>query len=218
MTVNLTAVRKASGWLEPDACARLRALAAEVPADQCAVEIGAYRGKSTGWLALGSSEGNGAPVFSVDTWTTRGIDTWPEDHPSYVDKYADPQVRADYDQHIEAIGAGDIVTPICGWSTDVAKTWKRDGRPKVALLFHDGSHYHDDVVADLRAWLPLMAETATVILHDACNPTCGVLSAAEEVFKTRRKWDWAGRELAPWIHDGADTLKRGTLTVRTKAK
>jgi hypothetical protein len=215
---NLAAVKRASGWLEPDACQRLRTLAAEVPAELAIVEIGGYRGKSTGWLGLGTSEGGSAPVFTVDTWDTRGIETWPKDHPDYVNKYADPQVRADYDNHLQSAGLGDIVTPIVGWSTEVAKTWKKDGRPKVGLLFHDGSHYHDDVVADLKAWLPLTAETATVVLHDACNPTCGVLSAAEEVFKTRRKWDWAGRELVPWVHNGADTLKRGTLTVRTKAK
>jgi predicted O-methyltransferase YrrM len=215
---NLAAIKRASGWLEPGACQRLHDLAAEVPADQAIVEIGGYRGKSTGWLALGSSEGNGAPVFTVDTWDTRSIDTWPEDHPAYVEKYADPQVRADYDAHLSAAGIDEIVTPIVGWSTDVAKAWKKDGHPKVGLLFHDGSHYHDDVVADLKAWLPLMAPDAVVILHDAGNPTTGVLSAADEVFKTRRKWDWAGRELAPWIHNGNDTLKRGTLTVRTKAK
>lgn len=215
---NIDVIRRQSGWLEPDACQRLRSLTADVPADEAIVEIGAYRGKSTGWLALGSSEGYGAPVFSIDTWDTRGLETWPEDHPGYIDKYADPQVRADYDAHLEAAGITDIVSPICGWSTDVAKTWKKDERPKVGLLWHDASHLHNEVVADLKAWLPLMASDAVVVLHDAGNPTCGVYSAAEEVFANRRKFDWAGRELAPWIHNGTDTLKRGTLTVRTKAK
>lgn len=214
---NLSAIRRQPGWLEPDACQRLRKLAGRVEAPHAIVEIGAYRGKSTGWLALGSHEGNGAPVFTVDTWDTRPVETWPEGHPSYIDKYAQPEVRQAYDGHLHAAGITDIVTPICGWSTDVAETWRIDGRPKVALLFHDGSHYHDDVVADLKAWLPLMAEHATVILHDATNPTCGVLSAAEEVFKPLDEWDWPGRELAPWIHGGKDTHRRGTLTVRTKA-
>lgn len=216
MSLNLDAIRKQPGWLEPEACQLLRQLASEVPADQVVVEIGAYRGKSTGWLALGSSEGNQAPVVSVDTWDTRGIDTWPQDHPGYVDKYPDPQVRADYDTHLQRAGITELVEAICGWSTDVAKAWKKDERPKVGLLFHDGSHYHDDVLADLKAWIPLMASNAVVVLHDATNPTCGVYTAAEEAFKTRRKFDWAGRTITPWLVNGKDTGRRGTLVIRSK--
>ena len=216
MTIDINIVKRASGWLEPDACERLRAAARNAPADTAVVEIGAYRGKSTGWLALGSSEGNGAPVFTIDTWDTRGIETWPEDHPGYIDKYPDPQVRVDYENHLDRIGARDVVTPICGWSTDVAKTWKKDHGLKVSVLFVDGSHYYDDVVADLKAWLPHTAPQAVVILHDATAVHCDVMAAAESVFTTRRKWDWAGREIVPWMKDGKDTGRRGTLTVRTK--
>lgn len=214
MSLDIAAIRRQPGWLEPDACDRLRTAAALVPTEHAIVEIGGYRGRSTGHLALGSHEGNQAPIYTIDTWDTRPVTTWPKDHPGYIDKYADPDVRADYDNHLTAAGITHLVTPICGWSTDVAHNWTG---PHIGLLFHDGSHYHDDVIADLQAWLPLMAEHATLILHDAGNPTCGVLTAAETVIPDHPNWDWAGRELAPWFHKGADTRRRGTLTVRTKA-
>jgi len=217
MTIDINVVKRASGWLEPDACERLRAAARNAPADTAVVEIGAYRGKSTGWLALGSSEGNRAPVFTVDCWDLRPADDWPADAPAYVQRYSDPSVEGDYRAHLDALEAREIVTPIKGFSQDVAKSWKKDGLPKVSVLFVDGSHFYDDVLADLRAWAPLLAPEAVIIMHDATATNCDVMRAAEDFFKTRqRRFDWQGREIVPWMKDGKDTQRRGTLTVRTK--
>ena len=217
MTIDINIVKRASGWLEPDACERLRAAAAAASADTAVLEIGAYRGKSTGWLALGSSEGNGAPVYTIDCWDLLPAESWPEGTPSYVQRYSDPGVERDYLDHLEALDAHGIVTPIKGFSQDVAKTWKKDGRPKVGVLFVDGSHLYDDVLADLRAWAPLLAPDAVIIMHDATATNCDVMRAAEDFFKTRqRRFDWQGREIVPWMKDGKDTGRRGTLTVRTK--
>ena len=114
----------------------------------------------------------------------------------------------------DVTGIRPLVTTIKGFSLDVAKTWKADGHPKVALLWHDAAHHHDEVLADLRAWLPLMADDAVVVLHDAGNPNYGVVSAATEAFKRRTaKWDWSGRSIDLWPKQPD---RRGTLTVRTK--
>lgn len=216
MTLNLEAIQSqkiALGFVEVPACQRLRDLAAEVPADQAIVELGAYKGRSTGWLALGASEGNGAHVYSVDCWDERPADDWPDDSPAYVKAYSLPETEAYYQNHLDVTGIRPHVTTIKGFSLDVAKAWKADGRPKIGLLWHDGAHHHEEVLADLRAWLPLMAKDAVVVLHDAGNPNYGVVSAAEEAFKRRTTWDWAGRQIDLWPKQ---PTKRGTLTVRTK--
>src|SRR5690606_15270126 len=64
----ITDQKIAVGLVENPCCFRLREYAAKVPADQAIVELGAFKGRTTGWLALGASEGNGAVVHSVDPW------------------------------------------------------------------------------------------------------------------------------------------------------
>lgn len=217
MTLNLEAIQSqkiALGFVEVPACERLRALAAQVPADQCIVELGAYKGRSTGWLALGASEGNGAPIVSIDCWDLRPPEDWPEASPAYTQAYSDPATEQAYWDHIERTGIDPFVETIKGFSVETAKDWKQLGHPKIGLLWHDAAHHHEEVLADLKAWLPHMAKHAVVVLHDAGNPNYGVVSAAEEAFKRRTSWDWAGRQIDLWPKQ---PTKRGTLTVRTKS-
>lgn len=220
----ITSQKIALGFVEVPACWRLRDLAQQVPADQAIVELGAYKGRSTGWLALGSSEGNSAPIYSIDCWDLRPASDWPEGSPTYTQAYSDPDTEAFYRNHLKVTGVDQLetadgaplVTTIKDFSVDIAKNWKSDtAGKKIGLLWHDAAHHHDEVLADLKAWLPLMAPEAVVVLHDAGNPNYGVVSAAEEAFKRRTKWDWAGRQIDLWPKQ---PTRRGTLTVRTKAK
>lgn len=216
MTLDIARIRdqKATpGYVEIPACERLRALAAEVSADQAIVELGAFGGRSTSWLGLGVSEGNGAPIFSIDCWDLRQPVDWPSNAPGYVKRYSEPEVEAAYHAHLEATGVRPLVETIKGFSLEVAKAWKSEGRPKIGMLWHDAAHEYDEVVADLRAWLPLMAKDAVVVLHDAGNPRYGVYEAAREVFGRRKTWDWAGHELQRWPKSPE---RRGIAIVRTK--
>lgn len=217
MSLNVEAITSqkiAVGYVETPACERLRDFAAQVPGDKAIVEIGAYRGRSTGWLTLGATSGHSAPIFSVDTWDTRPLETWPDDRPGYIRNYPLSETREAYERHLDVTGIREHVTPICGWSTEVAKAWRSDGRPSVGLLFHDAAHHYEEVVADLKAWLPLMARNSVVTLHDAGNPNYGVYEAAAEVFGKRKTWDWDGRELQRWPKS---PKRRGLLIVRSKA-
>jgi hypothetical protein len=217
MTLNLEAIQSqkiALGFVEVPACERLRALAAQVPADQAIVELGAYKGRSTGWLALGASEGNGARIVSIDCWDLRPAEDWPAGSPAYTQAYSDPATEAAYQAHLDLTGIRPQVTTVKGFGLDFAKDWKSEGLPKVGLLWHDAAHHYDEVLADLKAWIPLMANDAVIVLHDAGNPNYGVVSAAEAAFKSRKRWDWAGRQIDLWPKQ---PTKRGTLTVRTKA-
>lgn len=217
MTLDVKAIKRqkiALGMVENPACWRLRDLASEVRADHAIVELGAFKGRSTGWLALGATNGNGAHVYSIDPWDDRSATDWPAGTPEYVEQYSLPETQQAYEAHLDRTGIRPYVTPVKGFSLDVAKAWKKDGRPKIGLLWHDAAHHYEEVLADLRAWLPLMAPNAVVVLHDAGNPDYGVVSAAEDAFKRRSgKWDWAGREIQLWPKS---PQRRGILIVRTK--
>lgn len=148
----------------------LRKRAAAVPADQAIVEIGAYKGRSMCWLALGSSEGNSAQVYSVDLW---------EEGPGYAltrqgrripRPYAEGATRRAYETARRAHGHG-LVTPLKGNSPTIAEAFTEP----VGMLFVDGDHTEAGVTADLLAWMPKLAPGGIIAFHDMNAP--GVLNA-----------------------------------------
>jgi hypothetical protein len=194
---------RAPGLVERAACARLRALAAAVPAGEAIVELGAYRGRATGWLLLGAQEGHGAHVTSVDPWEQRaGQD--------YEGRIAGVEsARPGFEEYTRRIGAtGERLTVRQGYAADVGRSWSG---PPVGLLWHDAGHGAEEVAADLAVWLPHMAPGAVVALHDAGNPLWGVTEGARRVLVDAPGWDWGGRELTLWARRPE---RRGLLLVR----
>jgi hypothetical protein len=215
LTINERAVtdqKIAVGAVENPACWRLREFAKAVPADLAIVELGAYRGRTAGWLALGASEGAGARVYSVDPWDDKPADSWPEGYADrrVKDEYGSTDTRLAYLAHLDECGISELVTPIQGFGHEIGKTW--DG-PKVGLLWHDAEHHAEAVTRDLRAWLPHMADDSVIVLHDAGDPRFGVNQGAKAALSRLKAWDWAGRELQLWPKQPD---KRGILIVRKR--
>lgn len=214
--------KQAPGLIENPCRDALVDLAAQVPADQAIVELGSFMGRSTGHLALGSSRGNGAPVHAFDPWEAGDLPDGYEAHAPSVADYVRSVTREAFEAHMAATGASEYVTAHQMTGIDGAKAWSG---PKVGLLFHDALHRLEDVRDDLKAWLPKMAASAVVVLHDVGDPDFEVLAGAEAAFtrtKTLRdKWDWEGREIRLWQkpdgQGGWRTLaKRGFAIIRTR--
>jgi predicted O-methyltransferase YrrM len=127
--------------------------AAALPAGFVALEIGSYLGASTAFLAYAALTKNGM-VHAVDTWGNDAMghegerDTWREFH-------ANTQSFAAY------------ITTHRGRSVDVAE---RVGRIPCDLLFIDGDHTRDAVIADLRKWLPSLKPGGVLAMHDFDHP------------------------------------------------
>src|SRR5690606_13242475 len=143
----ITNQKIAVGLVENPCCFRLREYAAQVPADQVIVELGAFKGRTTGWLALGASEGNGAEVISVDPWDDGVIPEGYADHAPSVAEYTASETRQAYEDHIDECGIRDLVWQLPTTAVEAAAEY--DG-PKVGLLWHDALHRREDVRADLR--------------------------------------------------------------------
>lgn len=160
----------------------LRELAREVPADQVIVELGAYQGRSTCYLATGSAGGNRAQVLSIDPWTT-GTVAGPKGRPVL---YLDPATEAAYHKHLAACGVADLVTPLRGFSQQVPLP----GQP-VGLLWIDGDHSYGAVKADIRRWTPLVAAGGHVVFDDYRRHSRGVDRAVREFARAAgKRWTW----------------------------
>jgi predicted O-methyltransferase YrrM len=175
------------GLTELAVCRQLRQLAALVPADQEIVELGAYAGRSTGWLLLGAQDGHGAHVTSVDPWDLRT-----DGYDRYSARYA--LAGKLYREHMVRIGASDrTLATRQGKATEVAADWYGP----VGLLWHDAEHSAVAVARDLRAWLPHMAARSTIVLHDVALTRLGVLDGARQVLDAA-DWDWPGLVTLTW--------------------
>jgi predicted O-methyltransferase YrrM len=154
-----------AGQIWPEEGRVLRAGAALVTSDRLIVDLGAGRGKSACYLSVGSWEGSGARVLSIDLWGS---------HADSAAARRGDLGRRMFDLQIRLEGVPSLITAIRG-RTDVVPPL---GGRLVGLLFVDAGHSADAVRADLRAWLPRLAPGAIVMLHDWDGEFPGVQEAA----------------------------------------
>src|SRR5690606_255708 len=115
-------------------CRLLSDLARLVPAGQSIVEIGVYKGRTLAHLADGARKGHGALVYGVDVFD---LPVPPPGRHRVSDIHAREALRS--------TGLEDRVTIVKASSADAAAAF--DG-PPVGLLFLDGGHTREAVLAD----------------------------------------------------------------------
>lgn len=138
------------------------------------VEIGAYRGRSTLYLAAGiaagmvagaARHGTSPLLYSVDHH--RGSEEmqagWEHHDARLVDAESG---RMDslpsWRRSIEQAGAESMTVAVVGDSAAFAKDW---GRP-ISLVFLDGGHRDEVEWADYLSWSPHVAPGGFLVIHD----------------------------------------------------
>lgn len=157
------------GWLDRAETEKLYTLALDIPKKGVVVEIGSYHGKSTVVLALGARE-RGGTVYTIDPYEGmmdgREVTLHDRDHLRYA---------------LTEYGVLDNTTIITRFSQAVAEVWK----DPIDLIFIDGSHFYEDVLADLWAWSPHVK--GKIACHDHNTNWPGVLMAVAE-FVSGGEW------------------------------
>lgn len=166
------------GLIPNDVGARLYDLAADVPAELAIVELGSYRGKSTCYLGAGARSGHGAHVFAVDPWNTAGNRTGRFG-------FADPQTFAAFNMQVATMDLRASVTALRGFSTDVARHWTKP----IGLLYVDGSHTYEDVLADVRAWGRFLVPGGVIAFDDYRTERNPGVARVVDAMKAGTDWD-----------------------------
>lgn len=122
------------------------------------VEIGSFKGRSTCCLAFGCL-GTRKHIFAIDTFAGNLFDAFME--------------------NVRRRGLGEYVTPVVGLSSEVAKKWDKP----VYMLFIDGSHEYEGVLADFHGFFPYVVPGGIVALHDVVETWPGPLRAWHNVIK-----------------------------------
>ncbi|WP_337995973.1 class I SAM-dependent methyltransferase [Oleispirillum naphthae] len=183
------------GYLSPRESATLFDLARTAPGDGAVVEVGAFLGRSSAYLAEGlKRRGGDEKVHSVDrfdldtsAWgslTPRGgfEPEWLTSGLSHFEIFEKGLQRAGLRDRVEAIPRA---------SEAAAAAW--NGGP-VRLLFIDAMHTFAALSADLRAWVPHLGETAIVCFHDvaAIDHWDGVTRVIESLVLTDARFRFLG--------------------------
>ena len=134
--------------------------ARRLPDDANIVEIGAFKGGSTCCFAFGCL-GTGKHVYSIDTFDGNDVDL---EHRDFFDEYW---------RNVRRFELADYVTPCRSLSSEVAEAWDRP----IDLLFVDGSHEDDDVVADFDGFFRHVTPGGIVAMHDVDDQWPGVEKA-----------------------------------------
>lgn len=159
------------GLITPRVGVELYELARAVPAGHAIVEIGSYRGASTCCLAAGARDGNQPEVHAVDPWD-------PVLSATLMRRFA-PATVAEFTAQLDRHGLCDLVTIHQARSVAAAAAY---GGATIGLLYVDGDHSHDAVLADVTAWLPHLSADAVIAFDDFATPfNPGVASAVAEL-------------------------------------
>ena len=146
--------KNVEGWLSLAACKTLynNSLNSKLPV----VEIGAFKGKSTCYLGLGSKNGNRVKVYSIDPHTgnpehkvrNNNNDIWTYDI---------------YCENLKKYDLQNIVQPILDYSYNAVSQFEDNS---LNFIFIDGEHSYEACKQDLLDWTPKIVSGGNIMLHD----------------------------------------------------
>ena len=177
----LEVARAAKGFMPDDEGIALNAAGRDAGSVGPLLEVGSYCGKSAVYLGAAARAGC-AVLFSVDHH--RGSEenqaAWEHHDPELVDAATGRMDTLPFFRRtIERAGLEDVVVAVVGDSPAIAAHW----RTPLGLVFVDGGHALDVVVADYEAWSPHVAAGGVLVFHDVFEDPRDGGQAPFEVWK-----------------------------------
>jgi MMP 1-O-methyltransferase len=177
----LEVARAAKGFMPDDEGLALHAAGRDGASVGPLLEVGSYCGKSAVYLGAAARAG-GTVLFSVDHH--RGSEEnqagWEHHDPEVVDPATGRMDTLPFFRRtIERAGLEDAVVAVVGDSPVIAANW----RTPLGLVFVDGGHALDVVLADYEAWSPQVAAGGVLVFHDVFEDPRDGGQAPFEVWK-----------------------------------
>ena len=173
--------RAAKGFMPDDEGLALNAAGRDAASVGPLLEVGSYCGKSAVYLGAAARAGRNL-LFSVGHH--RGSEEnqagWEHHDPEVVDPATGRMDTLPFFRRtIERAGLEDVVVAVVGDSPAIAAHW----RTPLGLVFVDGGHALDVVVADYEAWSPHVAAGGVLVFHDVFEDPRDGGQAPFEVWK-----------------------------------
>ncbi len=147
------------GMMPPEQLLTLYRLAVSWPVDGATVELGAWVGLTTSYLATACRVRGRGKVYAVDTFegTMEGDSVYPS-----ASRYGGRTLSA-FEAQIRRAGVEDQVEPLVGFTDAVGASY--DLEP-IRFLLIDADHSYEGVRRDFEVWSPHVAEGGLIVFHD----------------------------------------------------
>ena len=123
------------------------------------VEVGAWRGSSTGFMANAiKRSGKEIGFHAVDTW--RGSN---EEYHRHAVAQAGGDLFPEFWENMQRLEVQELVRPMQMHSVDAARHFERES---IDFCYIDASHDYQSVRNDIRAWLPKIKRKGVIAGHD----------------------------------------------------
>jgi predicted O-methyltransferase YrrM len=177
----LAVARAAKGFMPDDEGLALHEAGLKAAPVGPLLEVGSYCGKSAVYLGAAARAG-GTVLFSVDHHhgSEENQPGWEHHDPEVVDPATGRMDTLPFFRRtIEAADLEGTVVAVVGVSSTVARHWTMP----LGLLFVDGGHALDVVMADYQGWAPHVATDGLLVFHDVFEDPAEGGQAPYEVWK-----------------------------------
>lgn len=183
---NIENALKIDGWMQP---VELEWLATQAATRKVVIEVGSWMGRST--RAIADNLPEGGVVYAVDTWL--GSDE-PNHKRLLAGKPLSPEATKVgdnwlLDQFGNNMGEAHFAEPLyrvrCVQKTSVEAA--KYLHTLADMIFLDASHDYENVLADIKAWQPLLAPGGLMCGHDFGGSFNGVQNAVRVFYPKARK-------------------------------
>lgn len=149
----------AGDMMPPEQLLAIYELAVTWPVDGDVVELGAWTGLTTCYLAAACRARQNGHVYAVDTFkgSREALD-----HYRSVERFGGDTLSA-FQQRIAAAGVGGQVDVLVGLTSEMVHAYCGLA---IRVLFIDADHSYEGVRRDFELWSPLVAPGGLIIFHD----------------------------------------------------
>ena len=147
------------------------------------VEIGSLCGKSTCYLAAGSSH----TVYAIDLWETAEYQVAPRwQKLKGKTRRHKGDIYQEYLKNIKAIGVESGIVSIKASSFDIGKTWTEP----IGGLFIDGEHSYEACLNDYQNFAPYVVGGGWIAIHDYHKKHhAPIVRVVEEALRPSGEWE-----------------------------
>ena len=147
--------KKIEGWFGPNEGATIFKLICEIPTEFDVVELGAFMGLSTIYLAAAAKVSSRSKIITVDHFKGNS------EHLGLG--YTPQMIREGFFKNIKEVGFEDYIE-VMDMDTHEASQ-KYNGQ--IGILFIDAAHEYEFIRKDFNNWYPKVVNGGWIIIHDA---------------------------------------------------
>ncbi len=165
------------GWMSPGQEKCLFDLVSSLPNNARIIELGSFLGRSTVTMAF-ASRGTDRQIYAIDTFEGNK-----DDFKSGANKvhWQGNSFLGVFQHHVDRNGLTDLVTPLKGWTNEIAKHWST----QVDMIFIDAGHTYEAVKEDVELYYDHVKPGGIVALHDVTPSWPGVERVWNEIVAPR---------------------------------